>query len=140
MAQRIFMAGVHGLLGGPGAMGYSLGIDTMFRKARALAPERIDFQTFEEYEDPRLYAAILAAARRGDFIVGAGHSLGVPDIVRAAHRLGDEQGIATRFVLAFDGTWNAPSPAIRNPIRRIVNYYGTGFSALGHDRLAATPG
>lgn len=143
--RNITMIGVHGLWGGEagktganrpqGFMGYSTGIDTMFVKADRLAPGKIKYVITEQYEDPVTYAYFEQAMKRGDIIVGAGHSLGVPDIVNAAMRLFKEHGYVTNFILGIDGTWNAPSPAINNGIRRMVNYYGTGFSLLGHDQI-----
>jgi hypothetical protein len=140
MDRKIHMVGVHGLFGGPGSAQYSLGIDAMFRKAVRLAPERISFSTFEQYEDPNTYADMVAAHRGGKLVVGSGHSLGAPDIVNCAHRLAAEHGATIPLIMLYDGTWNAPSPPIRNSIRRAINYFGTGMSFLGHDQIKPATG
>lgn len=135
MTTQIHMIGVHGLLGGANAAGYSLGIDAMFAKAKKLAPDRITSEIFEQYEDPAIYAAIVRAARAGKLIAMSGHSLGARDAIVWPHRAHDEHNIVTPLAFIFDGTWNAPSPPVRPCIRRAINYYGAGFSLLGHDRL-----
>lgn len=140
MARRIHMVGVHGLLGGPNSLGYSLGIDAMFAKAKKLDPENISYTLTEQYEDPRTYTALVNAWRAGAILVGSGHSLGVPDIINAAHRLGREHGGVMSLAFTFDGTWNAPSPPVENSIRRAINLVGASFSFLGHDSLEKAEG
>lgn len=143
MTPRIHMIGVHGLLGGPaakGGVGYSLGIDGMLVKARNLAPERVGFDIFEHHEDPAIYEAIVKAARAGKRVVTCGHSLGAKDAIVWPHRAGDEHGIVTSLAFVFDPTWNDPAPPVRRCIRRAINYYGKGFSLLGHDRLEPAQG
>lgn len=134
-SREIHVIAQHGLLGGSGSIGYSLGLDTMIAAAAAKAGLRVTSTILEHYEDEAAYQAAKAAQKRGAAVVVSGHSLGASDAVALGNRLGQE-GTPVALIFVFDPTWNSAAPPVEGKVRA-VNFYGTSWSPLGHDRLEA---
>lgn len=98
---------------------FSVGIDRLGEK---IAAEGIHAQVFQEAQDPRMAAAIIAtyehAAEREPLIL-IGHSVGAEDVITIARKL-QPHGITVDLMICLDATNPAKVPA---NVRQCVNYY-----------------
>lgn len=117
---------IYGLIGGPFpyGLGYSLGLDPLREKLRALgidASTHVEGVLIPHTNVRNLAAQAENAARGGARLILLGHSMGADAAVKIACRL-QEQNLAVDLLVGFDPTKFA-CPAVPVNVKRALCFY-----------------
>jgi pimeloyl-ACP methyl ester carboxylesterase len=134
---------IYGLVGGPFpyGLGYSLGLDKLRDKLRALgvkATVHVEGVFIPHTNVPNLAAQAAEAARGGSRLLLLGHSMGADAAVKIAARLAGEK-LPVDLLIGFDPTKFA-CPDIPANVRRAICFYQKEFGDyLGRGRFSPAP-
>lgn len=134
---------IYGLVGGPFpyGLGYSLGLDVLRDKLRALgvkATTHVEGVFIPHTNVPNLAAQAVEAARGGNKLLLLGHSMGADAAVKIARRLAGEI-IPVALVIGFDPT-RFGCPDVPANVRRALCFYQKELGDyLGRGRFSPAP-
>ena len=121
---------IYGLIGGPFpyGLGYSLGLDVLRDKLRALgidATSHVEGVLIPHTNVRNLAAQAADAAKAGKKLLLLGHSMGADAAVKIACRLGEEK-LAVDLLIGFDPTKFA-CPALPPNVKRALCFHQKQF-------------
>ncbi|MEX0590131.1 MAG: hypothetical protein WD207_03495, partial [Xanthobacteraceae bacterium] len=134
---------IYGLVGGPFpyGLGYSLGLDALRDKLRALGVKsttHVEGVFIPHTNVPNLAAQAAEAARGGNKLLLLGHSMGADAAVKIARRLAGEI-IPVALVIGFDPT-RFGCPDVPANVRRALCFYQKELGDyLGRGRFSPAP-